>query len=63
MEDKRKIIIGDKIITRREMFEKKEKFRNVQAALSFEEKIKALVKLQKLAYSWGNKRDVVVWNL
>lgn len=61
MEDKRKIIIGDKTITREELFEEKEKFRRVQAGMSFEEKIKALVELQKIAYGWGGKRDVIIW--
>ena len=61
MEDKRKIIIGDKTITREELFEGKEKFRRVQAGMPFEKKIKALVELQKIAYSWGGKRDVIIW--
>lgn len=61
MENKRKIIIGDKIITREELFEEKEKFRTFQAGMPFEEKIKALVELQKIAYSWGGKKDVIIW--
>lgn len=61
MEDKRKIVIGDKILTRQELFKKKEKFRKAQAALPFEEKIKILVELQRLAYSWGGKTDVIIW--
>ncbi|MFH0764507.1 MAG: hypothetical protein V1927_05835 [Candidatus Omnitrophota bacterium] len=61
MEGSRKIIIGDKVITREELFEEKEKFRKVQAAMPFEEKIKALVELQKIAYSWGGKKDVIIW--
>jgi hypothetical protein len=61
MENKRKIIIGDKAMTREELFREKEKFRKIQATMPFEEKIKALVELQKLAYSWGGKRDVVIW--
>lgn len=61
MEDRRKIILGNKTITRGELFKQKEKFRKVQAGMSFEEKIKALVELQKIAYSWGGKKDVIVW--
>lgn len=61
MEDNQKIVIGDKVITRRELFEEKAKFRQVQASISFEEKIKALIDLQKIAYSWGQKKDVIIW--
>ena len=61
MEDNRKIVIGDKIMTREELFAEKEKLREVKAGMSFEEKIKALVELQKIAYGWGGKTDVVVW--
>ncbi len=63
MEDELRIIIGDKIFTREELFKEKEKFRKEQANLSFEEKIKELVSLQALAYSWGNRKDVAVWRL
>jgi len=41
----------DKIITRDELFRRKEKFHKEQALLPFEEKIKILVQLQKLANS------------
>jgi len=58
-----KIIIGNKIITREEVFEKKERFRKEQAKLSFEAKIETLVSLQEIAYSWGEKKDVIVWKL
>lgn len=58
-----KIVIGDKVFTRKEFFEETEKFHKQQANLPFEEKIKILVELQKLAYSWGNKKDVIVWKL
>jgi len=63
MGDSQKIIIGNKIITREELFEKKERFRKEQAKLSFEGKIEALVSLQEIAYSWGEKKDVIVWKL
>jgi len=61
MEDNRKIIIGNQIITREELFKEKEKFRSVQARMPFEEKIKALISLQKIACAWGGKKDVVIW--
>lgn len=61
MEDKRKIIIGDKVMTREELFKHKEKSRKHKAAMSFEEKIKALIQLQRIACGWGGKRDVIVW--
>ncbi len=62
MEDNRKIIIGNQIITRKELFAEKEKFRSVQARMPFEEKIKALISLQKIACIWGGKKDVVIWS-
>ena len=40
---------GNRIITRRELFEKKEEFHREQAKLPFEEKIKILTRLQKIA--------------
>jgi hypothetical protein len=61
MKDNQRIIIGDRIMTRRELFIEKEKFRKIQANLSFEEKIKALIDLQKIAYAWGRKKDIIVW--
>lgn len=61
MEDNQKILIGDKIITRKELFKEKQKFRKVKAQMPFEEKIKALVDLQKIAYGWGGRRDVIIW--
>lgn len=63
MENNQKIVIGDQTVTREDLFKKKEKFRKEQAKLPFEEKIKILVSLQKLAYSWGGKKDVIVWKL
>ena len=61
MEDNQKIVIGDKIITRKELFEEKEKFRKARAGMSFEEKIKALIGLQKIASRWGRRKDVMIW--
>ena len=61
MEDNQKIVIGDKIITRKELFEEKEKFRKARAGMSFEEKIKALIGLQKIASRWGGRKNVMIW--
>ncbi|MCK4257024.1 hypothetical protein KAX35_09050 [candidate division WOR-3 bacterium] len=61
MEGSKKIVIGNKMITRKELFEEHEKFRKEQAKLPFEEKIRALIDLQKIAYNWGKKKDVIVW--
>lgn len=48
--DRIKIIMkSNRIITRKDLFEKKEEFHKEQANLPFEEKIKILVKLQKIA--------------
>jgi|GEM_PF-1330674 len=48
------IMKGNRIITRRDLFEKKEEFHREQAKLPFEEKIKMLVQLQKIANSVQN---------
>lgn len=59
-----KILTKDnKIITLKELFEGKQKTHKIMAKLSFEEKIKILVDLQKLAYTWGRKKDIIVWRL
>lgn len=61
-DDEIRIVSRDeKIITLKELFEGKDRARKEMAKLSFEEKIKALVDLQKIAYSWGGKKDVIVW--
>jgi hypothetical protein len=52
-----------RLITLEELFESKKKTRMELAKLSFEEKIKILVELQKIAYSWGNKKDVIIWKI
>ena len=62
MKNNQKIVIGDSILTKKELFEEEE-FRKERAKLSFAEKIRHLIELQKLAYSWGNKRDVIVWKV
>ncbi len=59
-----KILIKDnKIITLKELFKRKEETRKEVARLPFNEKIKALVQLQQLAYSWGGKKDIIVWKI
>lgn len=59
-----KILTKDnRIITLEELFRGKQAARKEQAKLPFEEKIRALVELQKLAYSWGRKKDVIVWKI
>jgi len=62
MEGEQKIIIGEKVFTRRELF-KEEMARKERAKLSFEEKIKILINLQKLARDWGGKKDVIIWKI
>ena len=56
-----RIVIGDKTFTREELFEEQERFHKERAKLTLEEKIGVLIDLQKLAYSWGGKKDVIVW--
>jgi len=63
-EEEIKIITrGNRLITLAELFEGKEETRKEIANLQFEEKIKILVSLQRIAYSWGGKKDVIVWRL
>jgi len=63
MKNEKRIIISNRILTKKELYEEKKQFRKERAKLSFEEKIKILVDLQKLAYSWGNKKDIIIWKL
>lgn len=63
MKNKQRIIIGDRILTRQELFKEEEDFRKKRARLSFEEKIKILVELQKLAHRWGKRKDIIIWEL
>jgi len=63
-DDEIKILIkGNKVITLRELFEGKKETRKKMAKLPFTEKIGQLIELQKLASSWGNKKDVIVWKV
>ena len=63
-EEEIKILIKDnKIITLKELFLNEQKTRKEMAKFSFEEKIRILIDLQKLAYSWGNRKDTIVWKI
>jgi len=57
-----KIVIGEKVVTREELFREEEEFRKERARLSLEEKVRILVELQKLAQSFGERRDVIIWD-
>jgi len=61
----KKIIINKgNIITRAELFEKKEQFHKEQAKLPFEEKIKILVKMQKIAKNIkGDSENILIWDI
>jgi len=63
MEDEQKIVIGDRVLRRRDLFQEEERARRERAKFPFEEKIKILVHLQKLAYGWGRKKDVIIWEI
>lgn len=63
MDCKQKIVIYDRTFTREELFRREEDFREERAKLPFEEKIRILVELQKLAKSWGGKKDLIVWKI
>ena len=63
MGNSQKIVIGNKVLTREDLFKEKDKFRKEWAKLSFEEKIKALVNLQKLASTWSKKNNISVWEI
>jgi len=63
---KMKIVLSpDKIITRDELFRRKEKFHKEQALLPFEEKIKILVQLQKLAneFKKSSRQKKWIWRI
>ena len=63
-DDEIKILIkGNKVITLRELFEGKKETRKEMAKLPFTEKIGQLIELQKVASSWGNRKDVIVWKV
>lgn len=59
----KKIVIGDRVLSRGELFREEERARRERAKLPFEEKIKILVGLQRLARDWGGRKDVIVWEI
>ena len=63
MKNEQRIVIGDRILTGQELFKEEEDFRKKRARLPLEEKIKILVSLQKLAQSWGKRKDIIIWKL
>ena len=63
MEDEQKIVICDRVLGRQDLFQGEEAARRERAKLPFEEKISMLVNLQKLAYGWGRKKDVIIWEI
>jgi len=63
MEDEQKIVIGDRVLKREDLFQEEERARRERAEFPFEEKIKILVHLQKLACNWGRKKDVIIWEI
>jgi len=60
--DEPKIVIGEHVFTREDLFRQDEEARKRRAQLPFEEKIRILVELQKLARHWGG-HDVIVWKI
>jgi len=63
--NQKKIIINKgKIITREELFERKEQFHKDQAKLPFEEKIKILVNMQKIVIGIkGESEKTMIWKI
>lgn len=55
------LVPNNRIITLKDLFEKKETARKQMSKLGYEEKIKILIDLQKIAYSWGKQKDVIIW--
>jgi len=57
-----KIVVKDnRVISLKEFFQKEKLGRLQLAHLSFEDKIAALKMLQRIARTWGGKKDVIVW--
>ncbi len=63
MRNNQRILIGDKVLTRKDLFNEKDKFRKERAKIPFAEKIKILLDLQKLAKRWGKRKDITVWKI
>lgn len=54
-------INDNRVVTIAELYREYDRTHRAQAGLPFEDKIRALVNMQKLAVSWGQRRDVIVW--
>lgn len=63
MEDEQRIVIGERVLRRRDLFEREKVARRERAKFPFEEKIRTLIYLQKLARDWGGKKDVIIWEI
>jgi len=57
------IMEKNKTITRKELFEAKEKFHKSRAKMPFEEKIRILVELQKISYGIRPDKKKTVWKI
>lgn len=64
-EDIKIIMKNGKVVTRSDLFKKKEDFHKEQAKLPFEEKIKILVNLQKIANSIkrSKEKQEMIWKM
>lgn len=63
MAGEQRIVIGDRIFRREDLFQAEEDARKERAQLPLEEKVRILISLQKLARDWGRKEDILVWEL
>lgn len=63
MAGEQRIVIGDRIFRREDLFQAEEDARKERARLPLEEKVRILISLQKLARDWGRKEDIIVWEL
>lgn len=63
MAGEQRIVIGDRIFRREDLFQAEEDARKERARLPLEEKVRILISLQKLARDWGRKEDILVWEL
>lgn len=63
MAGEQRLVIGDRIFRREDLFQAEEDARKERARLPLEEKVRILISLQKLARDWGRKEDIIVWEL
>ena len=63
MEEMKITMPGNRILTRKELFKRKEEFHKEQANLPFEEKIRILVQLQKMAKNIKKKSGQTIWKI